>query len=189
MDASDLPMAMVSSPECNEESWTTLPVDEPEKNCTVILAEPAAVAAVSDCLSAWLADPDAPTATEAEAPDVTARLSSRQAATVSPFRAAFEVRAARECSCRRHSTPRPPSQSPVHGPFTGRSRATAVECCDPEDPPGATWLITGKVGGSIFPLPPRIRVCTEIRASMLRCYGDAGGRSSRIRFWTLPLTS
>ena len=79
-------MAMVCSPECREESWTTLPVDRPEKNCTVILAEPAAVAAEIECTSDWLAAADDPTATEAEAPDVTAKLSSRQVATVRPRR-------------------------------------------------------------------------------------------------------
>ena len=54
-------------PSGREESWTTLPVAEPEKNCTVILAEPASVAAVIECVSAWLTDSDDPTATEAEA--------------------------------------------------------------------------------------------------------------------------
>ncbi len=86
-------MATVCSPELSEESWRTLPVVEPETNCTVILAEPALVAAASECLSAWLTEDDDPTAGEAAASEVTARLSSRQPTTASPCRAVFEVRA------------------------------------------------------------------------------------------------
>src|ERR1700730_13800189 len=88
-DANALPMAVVCWPERSEESCTTLPVVEPEKNCTVILTEPALRHAVSDRLSVWRTDPDQPATTDPEASGVTARLRSRQATTVISFRAAF----------------------------------------------------------------------------------------------------
>jgi len=93
VDASALPMATVCAPDCIEESWTTLPVAEPEKNRTVILADPAWVAAASECSSTWSTDPDDRDETAADASEAIAR-PSRQATTVSPARAGFDVMAA-----------------------------------------------------------------------------------------------
>src|ERR1700733_1825744 len=90
-DASSFLMATVCLPECSVESCTTFPLVDPEKNCTVILAEPASFAAPSACARDWLTDGDEARATEAEASEVPNRLSNRQPTMTSPFRAVFEA--------------------------------------------------------------------------------------------------
>src|ERR1700733_5725214 len=109
VDARPLPMATVCLPESSDESWTTFPVFEPEKNWTVMRAEPAPVAAATEFSTACFRDPELPAATEADAGDVTAR-PSRQATTVRPARPVFGMRpAARSCMTHaRYPTSRTP---------------------------------------------------------------------------------
>jgi hypothetical protein len=92
-DASSFPMATVCSPESTEESWTTLPVVEPEKNSTVILTEPAPFAALSEFSSVFLTELVERTAADAE-PSAFTDKPSKQATMTSPIRAALEVRRA-----------------------------------------------------------------------------------------------
>jgi hypothetical protein len=73
-----------------EESWTTLPVVEPEKNSTVILTEPSLFAALSERSSACCTAFVDAAATDAGLPAVTDR-PIRLARMTSPIRALLEA--------------------------------------------------------------------------------------------------
>ena len=91
IDASSFPIAMVCSPEATEESWTSLPVVEPEKISTVILTEPAPLAALSDCWSVCLTELVGGAAADAVPSEVTER-PSRQVAMTNPIATLADVR-------------------------------------------------------------------------------------------------